>query len=183
MSNFWQTERLRLRAVEPDDWSAFFEWNLDSEGARNLYLVPVPKSRAAEQKDTEEAALKKPDKDEFFCFVETLAGEAVGGISTHHCDLRCGTFMYGIFVQPEQQRKGYASEVVRLLLRYMFEERRYQKCTVEVFEYNAGSLALHQSLGFQQEGRLRRMRYTQGQFWDIFCFGITAEEFAARFGK
>ena len=43
------------------------------------------------------------------------------------------------------------------------------------------SIRLHEKLGFQLEGRLRRMIYTNGQFFDELLFGLTAEEFAARY--
>jgi hypothetical protein len=29
-NNIWQGERVRLRAVEPDDWRHFFTWNEDT---------------------------------------------------------------------------------------------------------------------------------------------------------
>lgn len=182
MSNFWETGRIRLRAAEPEDWDGFYAFRQDSESMRRLSQVSAPQSRAAVKKEFEEATLKKPENDTFFLVIETLAGELIGGISTHDCNLRTGTFSYGVSVFPHQQRKGYASEAILLLLRYMFEERRYQKCTAEVFDYNPGSIALHERLGFQLEGRLRRMRYTQSQFYDIVVFGMTAEEFAASQG-
>jgi RimJ/RimL family protein N-acetyltransferase len=42
---------------------------------------------------------------------------------------------------------------------------------------------LHEKLGFQLEGRLRRVVYTRGQYYDELYYGMTAEEFAARFGQ
>jgi RimJ/RimL family protein N-acetyltransferase len=68
---------------------------------------------------------------------------------------------------------------VRLVLRYYFEERRYQKCSVYVYDFNAPSQRLHESLGFTQEGRLRRMLYSGGEHHDVLVYGITKEEFAA----
>jgi RimJ/RimL family protein N-acetyltransferase len=88
--------------------------------------------------------------------------------------------MYGIAVLPQHQRKGYASEAIRLVLRYYFGERRYQKCTVEVFSFNEPSQRLHEALGFTLEGRLRRMIYTNGVFYDALLYGITREEFEAQ---
>lgn len=181
MNSVWEGKKVRLRAVEPADWEKHFEWDKDTDLARNLFFIPFPQSRARTQKWTDEMAAKKPDGEEYELAIETLDGQHVGMIATHHCDPRTGTFRYGIGIAPAHQRQGYASDAIRILLRYMFEERRYQKCTVEVYEYNPGSVALHESLGFQQEGRLRRMLYTRGQFYDMFYYGITAEEFLARY--
>lgn len=93
--------------------------------------------------------------------------------------MRSGTFMYGISILPSYRRKGYASEAIRLTLRYYFNERRYQKCTIEVFSYNPASMRLHESLGFTLEGRLRRMVFSGGEFHDALYYGITCEEFRA----
>jgi len=54
--------------------------------------------------------------------------------------------------------------------------------TVEVHANNPASITLHERLGFQLEGRLRRMIYTEGQYYDALCYGMTVEEFAAAHG-
>jgi RimJ/RimL family protein N-acetyltransferase len=106
-----------------------------------------------------------------------LDGPFVGTINTHTCDRRCGTFRYGLGILPQHQRKGYASEAIRLVLRYFFEERRYQKVNADVYSFNEPSIRLHESLGFVLEGRLRRVNFTQGQYHDALMFGMTKEEF------
>ena len=52
---------------------------------------------------------------------------------------------------------------------------------MEIHADNAVSLRLHERLGFQQEGRLRQMLYTDGRYIDVFMFGMTAEEFRAAY--
>jgi RimJ/RimL family protein N-acetyltransferase len=69
---------------------------------------------------------------------------------------------------------------VKILLRYMFTERRYHKAEAGVYAYNKASLALHKRLGFQQEGRLRDHEFLAGAYQDLIVFGITADEFADR---
>jgi RimJ/RimL family protein N-acetyltransferase len=87
--------------------------------------------------------------------------------------------MYGLAILPDHQRHGYATEAIRLVLRYYFQERRYQKVTVEVYSFNEPSILLHQALGFTLEGRLRRMIYTEGTYHDVLMFGLTDDEFEA----
>jgi RimJ/RimL family protein N-acetyltransferase len=105
-------------------------------------------------------------------------GTAVGNVSTHHCDRRVGSFSYGINTLREHRGRGYASDAIRILLRYFFLELRYQKVTVGIFDFNETSIHLHRRLGFQAEGRLRRMTYGDGRFADMLIFGLLAEEFA-----
>ena|SRR5215207_942482 len=178
MTNLFQGRLIRLRGVEPSDWENHEQWDRDTEMARMSYEIPFPGSVASVRAWAEQEAARAPENDIFRFQMETLDGVQVGTINTNNCDLRCGTFSYGLAVIGEHQRKGYASEAVRLVLRYYFDERRYQKCTVLVYAFNEPSQRLHESLGFTLEGRLRRMIYTNGDYHDALYYGITREEFA-----
>ena len=170
-------KRVRLRAIEPEDWETFYAWNQDTEAARGMYLMQFPQSKTAVREWAANMATRPPEHDRFFFVIENLDGEIAGSISTHECDPRHGTFGYGLGVRREYYRKGYASEAILLLLRHFFHERRYQKVTAHVFSFNEPSLRLHERLGFQQEGRLRRMFLVDGAWVDDVIFGMTAEEF------
>lgn len=175
--NFWEGSIVRLRAIEPSDWETFFEWNQDTDAAMRSYYLPFPQSREAVKRWAEKTSTQPPERDAFFLVIETLDNEIAGSISTHSCEPRNGTFKYGLAIREEHRRKGYAAEAVRLLLRYYFGELRYQKVTASVYSFNEPSIRLHEKLGFKLEGRLRRMIYTQGSYFDELLFGITAEEF------
>ncbi|MBN1284633.1 MAG: GNAT family N-acetyltransferase [Anaerolineae bacterium] len=177
--NVWEGKLVRLRAVEPEDWQFHFEWNQLSEMSRSLDQVWFPQSRAAVRQWAEETALKRPEGDCFHLEIETLDGRLVGCISAHSCNPRAGTFSYGVAIAPQYQRRGYASEAVRLVLRYFFQELRYQKVNASVHDFNAPSIQMHVRMGFALEGQLRRMGFTQGEYFDELIFGMTAEEFAA----
>ncbi len=180
MPNIFQGKLIRLRAVEPGDWENHEQWDRDTDLARYANEIPFPRSLEMSRQWAERESQREPKNDSFDFEVETLDGVQVGTINTHHCDLRCGAFMYGLVIVPQHQRKGYASEAIRLVLRYFFHERRYQKCTVEVYSFNEPSQRLHETLGFTLEGRLRRMIYSGGEYHDALMYGITREEFDAQ---
>jgi RimJ/RimL family protein N-acetyltransferase len=177
--NFWEGKRVRLRAVEPADWEHFYLWNDDTLFARVTDRVWFPQSREAVKRWAAEQALSVPKNDAFRWVIEDLAGAFVGTINTHNCDRREGTFRYGLAIIREHWRKGYASEAVRLVLTYYFHELAYQKVNVEIYDFNQGSVVLHERLGFQHEGRQRRMGYTRGAYFDWILMGMTREEFDA----
>jgi RimJ/RimL family protein N-acetyltransferase len=181
--NFWQGKLVRLRGVEPSDAEAFARWNLDSEAARELDFTWPPISLARIQKDTEELSLRKFEADEFFFIIEGGAGVAVGSIHASALNRRAGAFKYGIFVEREHRRFGYATEAVLLVLKYYFGELRYQKCTVTVHSNNESSIALHERLGFRHEGTLRRMVYAGGRYFDLHYYGLTREEWEQLAGR
>ncbi|MQA85624.1 MAG: GNAT family N-acetyltransferase [Streptosporangiales bacterium] len=178
MTSAWRGDRVRLRGVEPEDWQAFMGFDEFSDDVRQAWLLPPPRSAEAYRRWAAEVAARDPRLDEFRLAVESLDEQAlVGGINTAHPDPGNGTFGYGVAIGRPYQRRGYASEAVVLLLRYMFGERRYQKCNVELYAPNIGSLALHARLGFVEEGRRRRSQYFAGGYHDMVLLGMTIEEF------
>jgi RimJ/RimL family protein N-acetyltransferase len=181
---FWETNRIRLRQVEPDDWEVFHQWDYDSEVMRSLWFLPVPKSVERYKQDTANEAKESVKDDKFGLVIEEIAsGTVAGSINSHTTDQRIGTFAYGLAIRDGYQRKGYATEAILLLLTYFFEELRYQKCTVTIHEWNEASIRLHESLGFIKEGQHRRMLYTQGRHWDLLYYGITVEEWREKHGS
>jgi RimJ/RimL family protein N-acetyltransferase len=175
--NIWTGEKVHLRAWEPDDWKFQVRWSRDTEGDRRTFHIPFPGSQAWTRKDAEEQALRRPENDAFHWLIETLEQEPVGGINSADCDVRNGTFSFGIYVAPEYRRKGYASDAVLLLCRYMFLERRYQKGGTGAYSFNEPSQKLLQDLGFRLEGQQRRMQFSNGAYHDMLHYGITVEEF------
>lgn len=181
--NVWQGELVRLRGIEPEDGDTFFTWNQDSETGRFMDVVWPPGSRAGAREWAQKTAVQEVKDDQIMAVIENLAGEFVGYINAHSIDRRVGAFRYGVGVRPEYRGHGYAAEAIVLFVRYFFEELRYQKVTATVYACNPASIRLHEKLGFQMEGRVRRVIYTQGQYFDELYYGMTCEEFAARYNS
>ena len=176
-TNLWTGEKVRIRAWEPDDWRAQVVWHDDTEGERRTYHVPLPYSEARIRKAAEEQAHDRPEDDRFQGVISLLDGSAIGVIAANDTDRANGTFSIAYYVAPDYRRRGYCTEAVLLLLRFYFLERRYQKANVGVYDFNVESQRLVDKLGFQLEGRQRRMHYTNGAFCDLLHYGLTIEEF------
>ena len=171
---------VRLRAAEPEDIGFAETLERDTEASRmGGGWVQVPWSRHRVRKWLEELSEKPFENDIYRLVIETLTEpRVVGAINTHSIDRRVGVFGYGVVVLSGERRKGYASDAIRTLLRYFFDELGYQKCQTDVYGFNDASIEMHTKLGFTQEGRLRRTKYTDGAYHDEFLFGILREEFA-----
>lgn len=182
MSSYWTGEKVVLRGTEPGDWQAFQRFDQHSEDQRSVERLEPPRSAASYRAHFEDRATREPNGDVFTLTICSRPGDdVVGSLSVHNCDLSSGRFMFGIRVGPEYQRRGYASEAVILALGFMFGERRYQKCDSVAYSINTASIELHRKLGFVQEGVRRRNVFLAGEYRDTVLFGITAEEFAARY--
>lgn len=175
---FWQGEKIRLRPMRMEDAEQGFVDSLDSPSRQVLQLgIELPTSAELQKSSLEKYAGCK-DADGVIIFtIETLEGTNVGGVSLHSRDDKNGLFSFGIVIGREHRRKGYAEEAIRILLKYGFWERRYQKCNSACVHANEASIALHRRLGFVEEGRRRRQSFFNGEYYDDVLFGLTREEF------
>lgn len=143
----------------------------------------LPRSEEGTRRWAEKKAEEEPQGDNISLAVETLEGELVGSLDAHHCEPRDGSFRYGIALFRPHWRSGYATEAVRLLLRYYFHELRYEKATAHVYAFNEASMRFQEALGFQLEARLREQIFTNGRRHDELIYGMLRHEFDARFGE
>jgi RimJ/RimL family protein N-acetyltransferase len=177
--SIWIGDKVQLRAREPRDADVIplYEHSADE---RSGWMILPPRSRMATRKAIEESAEKRPGPQTLALDLAIARREddlMVGGINVNEVDQVNGTFSYGVGIGREHKGNGYAAEAVLLVMRFMFDERRFQKCEARVYDYNSASLSLHRKLGFVEEGRLRRHLFLAGEYHDELMFGMTAEEF------
>ncbi|MFO7711988.1 MAG: GNAT family protein [Dehalococcoidia bacterium] len=175
---FWQGKKIRLRPMRAEDAEQTFLSSLDSPARQFLQLgIELPTSTELQKSFLEKYAGCKDTGGEVMFTIETLEGTNVGGISLHGRDEKNGVFSFGIVLGREHRGEGYAEEALRILLKYGFRERRYQKCNSACAHTNDASIALHKKVGFVEEGRRRRQFFFGGEYHDEVLFGITREEF------
>lgn len=114
-----------------------------------------------------------------FIIEESTNRAFIGYIDVWEADARNGVFKTGIKMLGGYAGKGFATRAYAKVLEFYFDELRYQKCDIYIYEFNAASLRFHKKFGFVEEGRLRREYYSGGRFHDSVCLGLTAEEYRA----
>jgi RimJ/RimL family protein N-acetyltransferase len=177
---FWQGKKVRLRPLRTEDAERSFANSLDSPSRQLLQLgIELPTSVELLKVKLETYAGCKEADGVIVFTVENLDGVAVGGISLHSCDQKNGVFSFGIVTDRQHRGQGYAEEAVRILLKYGFWEKRYQKCNSACLHVNEASIRMHQKLGFIEEGRQRRVTFFNGEYYDSILFGMLREEFDA----
>jgi len=78
---------------------------------------------------------------------------------------------YQIYAQ-EQRGKGIATEAVRLLVRYLFENKPVNRIRLVIHPDNAASRRLAEKCGFRHEGTARGAWYHQGTHRDVEIYAI-----------
>ena len=176
--SYWTGQNLTLRAIQPED-IVVFEL-LDDEILRNMDSIHFPRS-ADQMSEWVEEQLSEED-DEFRFIAVDKDNNIVGMIETFDCDLKNGIFDYYLAVFEPYRGKGYAKEMILMVLRFFFSERAYQKVNTTVYSFNEPSIRLHEKLGFVKEGQLRNILFTKGTYHDGICYGMLKQEFEQNHG-
>ena len=177
----FEGQKVRLRGVRADDWEHFARWDTDSDAGRFGWQIWAPKGEEAARAFAREESAKPLDPWNQRFIIETLDGEPVGSFN-YRADHRRFGFEYGIALAREHWGNGYAEEAIAIVCRYVFGELRLHKVQAYVYAFNRRSLSMHRKFGMTLEGVLREAQCTAGRFWDIHIFGMTADEFFARYG-
>ena len=179
MENFWKGQNVRLRAANGSDASLFInsDGDYDTETQRRYDYIDFPLSNEQISQKLNNYDKQKTAKDDYLFVIETLDHKGAGFIITFDCDPRNGTFKYGLFMLEEFKGRHMGSEAVKIMLNYYFNELRYNKVNVYIYDYNTPSIHFHEKLGFLREGELRQMAYSSGAYHNIIFYGMTKDEF------
>jgi aminoglycoside 6'-N-acetyltransferase len=82
-----------------------------------------------------------------------------------------------VYVTAARHRQGYGSEAVRVLARYLIEERGHHRLTIDPAAANAAAIAAYQKVGFRPVGVMRSYeRGPDGTWHDGLLMDLLAEE-------
>lgn len=177
---FWQTDKIRLRALNIDDAGARFAHSLDSISREEFNIgIELPTTVELQKEWLEKYSGCQQVNDRIVFAIETHEQQYVGIVTINNIDERHGKFGFSMIIDRPYRRRGFAEDAVRLMLKYGFMERRLHKCNSSCASYNTASAQLHRKLGFTQEGILRKEWFWNGQHHDELIFGLLLEEYLA----
>ena len=178
MDDPWVGDLVRLRAFEAEDAAAFAAYFNDGAGARLRGDKLAPYSTEALKAFVQSQAAAVPSGEDIRLLVD-VDGSMVGSLRTFDADPHNGRFTFHISIAAEHRGRGYATDAGRIVLGWYFDELRYHKCVQQVYSFNSASIALHERLGFNEEGRLKEAVFAHGAHHDEILFGMTADEYRA----
>ena len=72
---------------------------------------------------------------------------------------------------------GYGRESLKLLLKWIFDVKKYHRAFLDCKEYNSVALHLYETLNFKREGIMRDVICTNGVYENLVLLGILEDEF------
>jgi [ribosomal protein S5]-alanine N-acetyltransferase len=174
----FQTPRLYLRPFEPEDGTALapFLNHPDLAGRRYLpwdFPGDLPLSR--KQVDSLLSKWSEGNKEFHLAILlretQELVGHAVcdWGWDPHSPFL-------ALVIAPDWQRRGYGSEVIRCLLRYLYGATPAHSISTWVAGWNEPALCFAREMGFHESGRSRCEGIRAGVVYDEILFDLLRPE-------
>jgi len=169
------SQRLRLRAIEPDDLPNLVAWRNRAEVRRHFFEYEPLSLRMQER--WYESFLNRSDEKYWIAdLLET--GEPIGTIGLLRIDLRNRHAELGrvLVADPDSRRAGIGREMCTLALQYAFNQLNLFKVYLEVFADNSPAIGLYQSLGFVVEGQRRNHVFSEGRYQDVLLMALFAKD-------
>lgn len=155
-------------------------WTHDSDFMRMVDTDPARPMSAAMVKKQYEKIEKEIDegKNKYYFTIrarddDRLVGKAV--VQRIEWSNGAGEIRLGIG-SADNRRKGYGSQALRMLLRFVFAELNLFRVGAHVPEYNEAAIALLKKFGFVEEVRRRQALQRDGRRWDLISFGLLKDE-------
>lgn len=165
------SERIELREPVLADAETMFAY-LTPEVTRTLHFFS-PKS-VEDQRETVRQILEENLAEEAFTagIYDRSSGKYMGGCGIVGYDEESSTAEIGYWLATEHQGRGYASEAVRALCRYLFEECDANRAIICNDVRNTASRAVAERAGFRLDGVLRSHTPLKGELVDTAYYTL-----------
>ena len=180
-SKMIETERLILRPTEEQDLKIIFDI-LSIPEVNKYYLTSKLGKNFEEELPWQMKKLNKAKNEDVFQWSITKKedNECIGQISVQdgeHSSLEVRDI--GWFINPKEQRKGYAFESAKNVIDYMFKDVEIGAIETSSAICNPASYALMEKLGFKKRGNeIKKQKYTFVEdLVDCYLYGITKDEY------
>jgi diamine N-acetyltransferase len=168
---------LFLRPASPEDIANTQHWLLTSEPQT---LTPEP--AAIESASAVSEAYKKAPGDvsrQMFMIVRSKDNQPVARVWYVNLNSQNRSAQVDILVDPDERRKGYGAEGLKILCRHLFEQRGLNRIYAFAANDNHAGVALLDKAGFTREGTLRQFYFYDGEYHDAIVSAVMRFEYDA----
>jgi ribosomal-protein-alanine N-acetyltransferase len=172
-----ETERLILKNYTESDLKNVYR--LKSEPLVWKYSTKTASDNIEDAKNYLLSLLKNYDENKynfqalFLKDTREYIGEA-GVLSFNKEKTRA---VVGYNLLPQYWKNGYATEITKALVKYLFEEEKVERVEGLVGEDNIASRKVLEKSGFKIEGLLRHFAYINKEFVNVYYYGIIKSDF------
>lgn len=152
---------------EKEDLSLIHEWR-NSPGFQGEHNLLVQESKEELERRYESF---RPDEKWFL--IEKKDGAKIGLVVL---ELEGGVQEIGYGIIPNERRKSYCTEAVKIIVDYLFLSKPIVRIQAHTSVRNVASQRVLEKAGFSKEGIVRKRIFVRGEWKDEFLYSILREE-------
>lgn len=161
------TQRISLRALEPEDVDLLYKWENNPE----VWLISNTVSPYS--KFTLMELVKVSTQDIFtakqlrLMLDENRTHQTIGVLDIFEFDACHGRAGLGILIEKTCRQQGFAEEAIRLVTQYLFKHLHLHQIFCHVLNHNQAAIALFQKVGFTVAGCKKEWIRTSDGYEDV----------------
>lgn len=163
-------DRVRLRAVEPEDLEKLYAWENDTS------LWDVGNTRQPYSKYALKQYVNEIEKNIYetcqlrLMIVEQAGNETIGTVDLFDFDIHNSRIAFGLFVDKRYQGKGFATSALRLVEEYVFNFLHVHQLYCHISASNDASRRMFEKEQYENNAVLKNWLRTGVGFEDIIVF-------------
>ncbi len=110
-------------------------------------------------------------------FIAYAGDERIGYTNLHQINPRHRTAVFAIMLDPDNQGKGYAEDVVRRVVDYGFCQLNLNKITLDVVDFNEKAVYIYEKVGFEVEGKKEQQYFIKGTYHNSLAMGLLRDRY------
>ncbi|WP_054704503.1 GNAT family protein [Bacillus sp. JCM 19041] len=174
-------KRIELRPASKADWRRQAEWRNNPDSARLAAGTESPfySNVTIEEAETIFDKNVLPDRKTGCLFAIYIAetNEHIGNCDYRSVNLVARSAEVGMIIgDPNARDKGFGTEALTLLIRFLFMELNLLRIRLDTWSGNDRALHLYKKCGFQVEGTLRNAEFVNGSYYDQIVMGLLRED-------
>jgi len=161
-------KKIILRPIEIPDAEQTLKFHQDLKGMSDMAGFILPVNMENEKYWINNLYPQNKRSSIYFGICEKNNRERlVGYLSVKNINQIDRTAEFGIYIEKESRKKGFAKDSITVFIAYLFFEINLRKITLFVLEENKSAIKLYKSMGFVQEGLMRDQCWKNGNYMDL----------------
>jgi RimJ/RimL family protein N-acetyltransferase len=170
-------KKVMLREYRKEDLEHIRKWVTEAETTRNLsdsFLFP---HSVTQSEDFLNMMMSGKGEMKGFVIADAKSEAYIGQLDLIKIDWKNRCARLGIVIGDKSNRgKGYGTEAIKLLQKFVFEEMNLNRLDLEVRGFNNAGQGCYTKCGFVEEGRLRQNLFVNGRYVDTIVMSILKSE-------
>lgn len=175
---FLKGNNVVLRPLLKEDLNdTYVQWMNDAEVCKGSQQATVPYTREMAD-EFYQIVQREQNSRVTLAITEKKEGKFIGVVSLHTINWKSRSAEFTILIGDKSTwNKGYGEETTRLIFDYGFRVLNLNRIGAGTFHTNLGMQGVFKKMKMQKEGVRRQAVYKNGEFLDIFEFGVLKNEF------